>query len=61
MHGRSTALLALGVLFLTGAASATEGLAPGDHRVALGWTDTPPVIDGVMDDPGWLDLSLIHI
>ncbi len=28
-------------------------------RVALGRTDQPPIIDGVMDDPGWQDGGLI--
>ncbi|MCP4907215.1 MAG: carbohydrate binding family 9 domain-containing protein [bacterium] len=28
-------------------------------RVTLGWTDTPPVLDGVMDDPGWLEGGLV--
>jgi hypothetical protein len=33
--------------------------APADHRVTLGFTERPPVIDGVMDDPGWLDGGLV--
>jgi len=32
---------------------------PADFRVQLGWTHQPPVIDGVMDDPGWMDGGLV--
>jgi len=39
---------------------ATTAEADDDvKRVTLGWTDTPPVLDGVMDEAAWLEGGLV--
>ena len=44
----------------TDTANATpENAADQAPRVTLGWTDTPPELDGVMDEEAWLAGGLI--
>lgn len=65
-------LIAAGLLFTADASFAADEVdttgepsssaaptAQNTKRVTLGWTDTPPVLDGVMDDAAWLEGGLV--
>ena len=62
-------VVALFLLGLLGGAAEAASASNGEDReitdgaptrsVTLGWTDTPPVLDGVMDDRAWLEGGLV--
>ncbi|NLO74530.1 MAG: hypothetical protein GX100_10570, partial [candidate division WS1 bacterium] len=51
-------VLALGLALLPSRMSAAETPTPEEHVLSLYWTDTPPVLDGKMDDACWKDAEV---